>query len=58
MQFVENPSDRQAADAVRGHLAWKYALPLELGDPGFDSSVLSEFRSRCLAQDNPLLILD
>lgn len=58
MQFVENLSDRQAADAVRGHLAWKYALSLGLGDPGFDSSMLSEFRSRLLAQDNPLLMLD
>lgn len=58
MQFVENLSDRQAADAVRGHLAWKYALSLDLGDPGFDASVLSEFRSRLLAQENPLLLLD
>lgn len=58
MQFVENLSDRQAADAVRGHLAWKYALSLDLSDPGFDSSVLSEFRSRLLAQENPLLMLD
>ena len=39
-------SDRQAADAVRGRIAWKYALGLELTDPGFDASVLSEFRKR------------
>jgi transposase len=26
MQFVEGLSDRQAADAVRGRLDWKYAL--------------------------------
>ena len=58
MQFVENLSDRQAADAVRGHLAWKYALSLELDHPGFDASVLTEFRQRLLAQDNPLLMLD
>ena len=36
MQFVENLADRQAADAVRGRIDWKYGLGLELGDPGFD----------------------
>ena len=45
-QFLEGLTDRQAADAVRDRLAWKYALSLELTDPGFDHSVLSEFRSR------------
>ena len=45
-QFVEGLSDRQAADAVRGRIDWKYALGLELTDAGFDASVLSEFRSR------------
>ena len=34
MQYAENLTDRQAADAVRGHQAWKYALSLELDDPG------------------------
>jgi transposase len=48
MQFVEGLSDRQAADAVRGRLDWKYALALELTDPGFDFSVLSEFRDRLI----------
>jgi len=46
MQFAENLTDRQAADAVRGRIDWKYALSLELTDEGFDFSVLSEFRSR------------
>ena len=50
MQFVENLSDRQAADAVRGRIDWKYALGLELTDAGFDASVLSEFRSRLVEQ--------
>lgn len=45
-QFMENLTDRQAADAVRDRLAWKYALSLELEDSGFDHTVLSEFRSR------------
>ena len=35
-QFMEGLTDRQAADAVRDRLAWKYALSLDLCDPGFD----------------------
>lgn len=49
MQFAENLSDRQAADAVRARIDWKYALALELTDPGFDASVLGDFRARLLA---------
>jgi transposase len=49
LQFCENLTDRQAADAVRGRLDWKYALGLPLDDEGFDFSVLSEFRSRLVA---------
>jgi transposase len=49
LQFAENLTDRQAADAVRGRLDWKYALGLALDDEGFDFSVLSEFRSRLVA---------
>jgi len=49
LQKVENLTDRQAADQVRENLAWKYALGLELADPGFDHSVLSEFRTRVVA---------
>ena len=37
MQYVEDLSDRQAADAVRSRIDWKYALSLELTNPGFDS---------------------
>ena len=37
MQFAENLTDAQAADAVRARLDWKYALGLELSDPGFDA---------------------
>jgi transposase len=50
LQYVEGLTDRQAADAVRGRLDWKYCLGLELRDPGFDASVLTEFRGR-LATD-------
>ena len=49
LQFTENLTDRQAADAVRGRLDWKYCLGLGLEDEGFDFSVLSEFRSRLVA---------
>jgi len=49
LQFAEDLTDRQAADAVRGRLDWKYCLGLELDDEGFDFSVLSEFRSRLVA---------
>ena len=49
MQYAEGLTDRQAADAVRTRIDWKYVLSLELTDPGFDFSVLSEFRSRLLA---------
>lgn len=49
MQFAEGLSDRQAANAVRGRIDWKYALGLELTDAGFDASVLSEFRTRLIA---------
>lgn len=49
MQFAEHLTDRQAADAVRARIDWKYALGLELTDAGFDFSVLSEFRDRLIA---------
>src|SRR5499427_10278487 len=49
MQFRENLADRQAAEAVRARIDWKYLLSLDLTDPGFDFSVLSEFRDRLLA---------
>jgi transposase len=46
LQMVENLTDRQAAEAVRDKISWKYALGLGLTDTGFDFSVLSEFRTR------------
>ena len=48
MQFREGLSDRQAADAVRGRIDWKYVLALDLADAGFDFSMLCEFRGRLL----------
>src|SRR6266849_5460016 len=57
-QFLENLTDRQAADAVRSRLDWKYALSLELTDPGFDHTVLSEFRSRLVEGNAEQRLLD
>lgn len=58
MQFLEDLSDRQAADAVRGRIDWKYALGLELEDSGFDYSILSEFRSRLGSGEASVRLLD
>lgn len=58
MQYVENLSDRQAAEAVRDRIAWKYALSLELENPGFNHSVLSEFRLRIVEHEASQRLLD
>jgi transposase len=58
LQFRENLADRQAAEAVRARIDWKYLLSLELTDPGFDFSVLSAFRDRLLAGSAEALLLD
>jgi len=58
LQFAEGLPDRKAADAVRGRIDWKYALGLELTDPGFDASVLSEFRARLVTGMAERVLLD
>lgn len=58
MQFSEGLSDRQAAEAVRARIDWKYVLGLELDDPGFNYSVLSEFRERLVAGQREQLLLN
>src|SRR5215210_3795544 len=58
MQFSEGLSDRQAAEAVRARIDWKYALGLQLSDPGFNFSVLSEFRSRVVEGGKERLLLE
>src|SRR5262252_6219545 len=58
MQFREHLADRQAVEVVRACIDWKYLLSLELTDPGFDFSVLSEFRDRLLAGSAEALLLD
>jgi transposase len=58
MQYVADFSDRQAADAVRSRIDWKYALSVELADAGFDSPVFSECRSRFVAGAAAQRLLD
>jgi transposase len=58
LQYAEGLADRQAADAVRGRIDWKYALGLELTDPGFDFSVLCEFRARLVSGGAERLLLE
>src|SRR5256886_6699819 len=58
MQFRENLADRQAAEAVRARIDWKYLLGLDLTDSGFDFSALSEFRDRLLAGSAAEHLLD
>ncbi|MEU9547333.1 IS1182 family transposase [Streptomyces mirabilis] len=58
LQFVEGLTDRQAAEAVRARIDFKYALGLRLGDPGFDFTVLTEFRDRLLEADGGRRVLD
>lgn len=48
VQYMENYTDRQAAEAMKTRIDLKYALSLELTDPGFDFSLLSEFRTRLI----------
>src|ERR671926_407963 len=57
-QFLEHLSDRQAADAVRARIDWKYALGLELTDPAFHFSVLAEFRAQLVAGGAEHRLLD
>src|SRR6266566_4323137 len=58
LQAMEGLTDRQAAEAVRMRLDWKYALGLELSDEGFDASVLTEFRERLTEHGAQELVLD
>ena len=46
LQRAEKLTDRLAAEAVRARLDWKYLLGLPLDDPGFDHTVLAEFRGK------------
>jgi transposase len=58
LQYTENLTDWQAANAVRERIDWKYALGLELSDPGFDFSLLSAFRTRLLEHQAETRLFD
>ena len=58
LQRAEKLTDRQAADAVRMRLDWKYLLGLPAGDPGFDHTVLAEFRGKVAGAGLELAVLD
>jgi len=58
LQYSEGLTDRQAANAVRERIDWKYSLGLELSDPGFDYTLLSAFRTRLVEEAAETLLLD
>src|SRR5207245_3651974 len=58
LQAIEGLTDRQAAECVRTRIDWLYALALPLDDPGFDYTILTDFRQRLLAAQAQELILD
>jgi hypothetical protein len=58
LQFCEDVTDRQAAEALRDRITWNYALGVELEDPGCDARVLSELRSRLVAGELTSVALD
>jgi transposase len=58
MQYIEGLTDRQAADAVRRCLDWKYALSLDLTDSGFDFTLLHDFRCSVLTHEASQGFLD
>ena len=58
LQFLLGLSGRDAAEAVRCRIDFKYALGLDLDDPGFHHSVLSDFRERLLEEGRADRLLD
>ena len=58
LQRVEDLTDRQAAEAVRTRIDWQYLLGLPLDDPGFDHTVLAEFRARVAGGGLEQVVLD
>ena len=58
LQYAEGLSDRQAADQVRARMDWKYLLGLELDDPGFDYTILGDFRARLIKHGLEEKVLD
>jgi transposase len=58
LQAIEGLTDRQAAASMRTRVDWLYALAWPLDDPGFDYSILTDFRQRLLAAQAQDLMLE
>jgi transposase len=58
LQRAEKLTDRLAAEAVRTRVDWQYLLGLPLDDPGFDDSVLAEFRGKVAEAGLEQVVLD
>ncbi|HTQ88581.1 MAG TPA: transposase [Streptosporangiaceae bacterium] len=58
LQRAENLGDRQAAEAARTRIDWKYLMGLPLEDPGFDFTILSEFRGKVAGAGLEQAVLD
>ena len=58
LQRAEKLTDRLAAEAVRTRIDWKYLLGLAVDDPGFDHTVLAEFRAKVAAAGLEQVTLD
>ena len=58
LQFLLDLSDRDAAEAVRCRINSSTRSSLDLDDPGFHHSVLSDFRERLLEEGRADRLLD
>ena len=58
LQFLENKPDRQAAEAMRLNLGWKYGLGLPLDDEGIHATSLVVFRARLIEAKKETLVFD
>src|SRR5437016_11200055 len=51
MQYIEGLTDRQAADAVRRCMDWKYARSFAWHDHRFDLTLMRHFPERSVARE-------
>src|SRR6266571_5277783 len=58
LQRAESLTDRLAAEAARTRIDWQYLLGLPFDDPGFDHTVLAEFRGRVADGGLEQVVLD
>src|SRR5712691_8649834 len=58
LQRAEHLTDRRAAESVRTRIDWQYLLGLPFDDPGFDHTVLAEFRARVAGTGLEQVVLD